>query len=152
MRDSIGGTVLFWIVLILLSVFIVFIALIIKYARVYKAKNSIVSFIERNEGVVSKDAIDKALMQYNYSSDGAYKICRYLSDDKTKGGYYTIELYSETTFPVVGDVFPIIITIRGETKNITTGTSIRSTDGLFTGVVSECKSCKIKEACVDKEA
>ena len=89
MRDSIGGTVLFWIVLILLSVFIVFIALIIKYARVYKTKNSVVSYIERNEGVLSKEAVDKALIQYNYPLDGAYKICRYLSDDKEKGGYYS---------------------------------------------------------------
>ena len=41
MRESIGGTMLFWIVLFFMSVFIAFMASVIKYARVYKIKNTI---------------------------------------------------------------------------------------------------------------
>ena len=142
MRDSIGGALLFWIVLILLSVFIVFIAFIIKYAHIYKIKNSIVNYVERNEGVVSKEEFDNQLLELGYSGEGGYKICRYLAKDEDKGGYYTIELYSLTTFPLVGDVMAIKIPIKGETRNITTGTKIRSKDSnWFTSLVSECKSC-----------
>ncbi len=156
MRDSIGGTLLFWIVLILLSVFIVFIAFIIKYARVYKTKNSIVNYIERNEGVVSKKEFETQLLSFGYQSDGEYEICRYLSNDK--GGYYYVELYSVTVFPIVGNVFPIKITIRGETKDITTGTKIRNTEpngdiNWFYGATSECKFCSMRTGnCVAVDA
>lgn len=154
MRDSIGGTLLFWIVLILLSVFIVFIALIIKYAHVYKIKNSLINYIERNEGIVSQEEFDSNLLGLGYSRDGKYKVCRYLSDDKEKGGYYYIELYSITKFPLVGNFAVINIAIKGETRNITTGTKIRSTDsGWFTGLKSECKSCELRTSnCITTDA
>ena len=144
MRDSIGGTLLFWIVLILLSVFIVFIAVIIKYAHVYKIKNSMVDYIEKNEGITTRENFETQLLALNYPKENGYKICRYLSSDKSKGGYYYIELYTVMKFPIVSNFAVVNITIRGETRNITTGTKIRSTDlGWFTGVVSECKSCNI---------
>lgn len=156
MRDSIGGTLLFWIVLILLSVFIVFIAFIIKYARVYKMKNSMINYIERNEGIASKDEFDANLASLGYPSDGGYKVCRYLAKDKNKGGYYYVELYSITAFPLVGNFVAVKIAIRGETKNITTGTKIRSMDssqdGWFTGTTSECKYCNIGRSCTTTEA
>ena len=40
MRESIGGTMLFWIVLFFMSIFITFLAAVIQYAKVYKIKNS----------------------------------------------------------------------------------------------------------------
>lgn len=159
MRDSIGGTLLFWIVLILLSVFIVFIALIIKYARIYKIKNSIVNYLERNEGVSTKEELESNLIGYGYPSDSSYKICRYLyksKDGEVMGGYYYIELYSEVTFPLVGNFFAVNIPIKGETRNITTGTKIKiadSTNSWFLGSSSECKSCNIKTGdCVTNDA
>ena len=51
MRESIGGTMLFWIVLFFLSIFITFLAFVMKYARVYRMKNSIINYIERDEGI-----------------------------------------------------------------------------------------------------
>ena len=153
MRDSIGGTLLFWIVIILLSVFIVFIALIIKYAHVYKIKNSIVNYIEINEGASSHEEFDVNLLNYGYSKDGTYKLCRYLSNDKDKGGYYYVELYSVTTFPIVGNLAVVNITIKGETRNINTGTKIRSVDGWFNSPKSECKVCDLKTGdCVTSDA
>ena len=151
MRDSIGGTMLFWIVLILLSVFIVFIAFIIKYARIYKIKNSIVNYVERNEGVSTKEEFEAQLLVLGYPSKERYKICRYLSKDSdgnVKSGYYSIELYSTTEFPLVGSVFPVSIPARGETKNITKGTKIitgdESTNSWFLGTNSECMTCSLK--------
>ncbi len=144
MRDSIGGTILFWIVLALFSVFIIFIAFIIKYARVYKIKNTMISYIEKNEGISTQIEFETTLKINGYSDGGQYKVCRYLLPNK--GGYYTLELYSVTSFPVLGNFTAITIRIKGETNVIKTGTLIRNTEiggGWFAGTVNECKLCKV---------
>ena len=145
MRDAIGGTMLFWIVLFLFSIFIIFIAFIIKYAFVYKIKNSIVSYIEKNEGVSTKAEFDGNLMYYGYPSNGTYEICRYLLGEK--GGYYKVELYSRTEFPVVGTLVSLNISIVGETRTIESGVNIRNygsgSDGWFTSARDECKRCSL---------
>ena len=147
MRDSIGGTMLFWIVLFLFSIFVIFIAFIIKYARVYKIKNSMVNYVERNEGFDTQANFDLQLLLAGYSENGQYKICRYMLKN---GGYYTIELYSRTEFPVVGNFVSLNIAIKGETKTIKTGTKIKSVnDGayLFTSPLDECFLCTVNKGC-----
>lgn len=149
MRDSIGGTMLFWIVLFLFSIFVIFIAFIIKYARVYKTKNSMVNYIERNEGFDTQANFDYQLMSAGYSSDGQYKICRYMLG-KDKGGYYTLTLYSRTDFPVIGNFVSINIAIKGETKTIKTGVKVKNTtDGslLFNSPENECYLCTVFKNC-----
>ena len=149
MRESIGGTLLFWIALSLLMFFIIFMTFIVKYARVYKIKNSMISYIEKNEGVVSQSEFDAYLLNYGYPKDGTYKICRYLQD---KGGFFTLELYSVTEFPVFKNLTSINIAIRGETRTIVTGTKIRNVEAggsgennWFYSPNNECKICSIKE-------
>lgn len=157
MRESIGGTLLFWIVLFLLSMFIIFMAFVIKYARVYKIKNSMINYIERNEGVISQENFDAYLLHAGYAKDGQYKLCRYMQD---KGGYFYLELYSVTAFPVIGNFVSINVTIKGETKNIVTGTRIRNVDtgsasdnGWFYSSTDECKICSINtRSCENVEA
>ena len=147
MRDSIGGTMLFWIVLFLFSIFIIFIAFIIKYARVYKIKNSMVNYVERNEGIDTQANFDTQLLLAGYSTNGQYKICRYMLKS---GGYYTIELYSRTEFPVIGNFVSLNIAIKGETKTIKTGTKIKSVgDGayMFSSNENECFLCTVNSGC-----
>ena len=55
MRESIGGTMLFWIVLFFMSIFITFLAAVIQYAKVYKIKNSMINYLEQGEGIASKE-------------------------------------------------------------------------------------------------
>ena len=137
---------LFWIVLFLFSIFVIFIAFIIKYARVYKTKNNIVNYIEKNEGIDTQENLDGQLLYSGYSDNGQYKICRYLLGT---GGYYTIELYSRTEFPVVGNFVSLNIAIRGETKTIKTGTKIKGTKAgyLFSSSSNECFLCTINKGC-----
>ena len=90
MRESIGGSMLFYIVLFFLSIFIFFIASVIRYARVYKIKNSMVNYVERNEGFLSKSEFDDELSKLGYQENGRYKVCRYFPSEI--GGYYYIEL------------------------------------------------------------
>lgn len=154
MRDSIGGTMLFWIVLFLFSIFIIFIAFIIKYARVYRIKNSAISYIEKNEGVLSQSEFESQILSMGYSPSGEYKICRYLLGDK--GGYYKLYLYSRTEFPVVGDLVSLNIAIIGETRTIETGVKIRNygsnATGWFNSMQDECKMCSINGSCVNIDA
>ena len=114
MRESIGGSMVFWIVLFLFSIFIAFISFIIKYARVYKIKNTVINYITRNEGVVKHSDIDKQLSSMEYQENGEYKICRYIPSDM--GVFYYIELYSNTEFPIVGKWLHYVVHIKGETK------------------------------------
>jgi hypothetical protein len=147
MRDSLGGTMLFWIVLFLFSIFIIFIAFIIKYARVYKIKNTMVSYVEKNEGIDTQANFDMKLLLSGYPVEGQYKICRVMLKS---GGYYTIELYSRTEFPVIGNFVSLNIAIKGETKTIKTGTKIKNTsDGalLFNSTENECFLCTINKGC-----
>ena len=150
MRDSIGGTMLFWIVLFLFSIFIIFIAFIIKYARVYKIKNSMVNYIERNEGIDSHENFDLMLLKYDYPTNGQYKVCRYMLKN---GGYYTLTLYSRTEFPLIGQFISLNIAIKGETKTIKTGTKIKNVDDtMFNQNRNQCFLCTINSSCIDVEA
>ena len=151
MRDSIGGTILFWIVLFLFSIFIIFIAFIIKYARVYKIKNSMVNYIERNEGIDNQQILDFQLLSSGYPKNGQYKVCRYMLKS---GGYYTIELYSRTEFPVIGQFVSINIVIKGETRTIKTGTKIKNTSDtslMFNSTENQCFLCTVNDNCTQLE-
>ncbi len=127
MRESIGGTMLFWIVLFFMSIFIAFMAFVINYARVFKIKNSMINYIERREGVESQAQFEQELATLGYPRTDSYRVCRHDSDSP-HGGYYSVELYLTLGFPILSGVKPINIKIKGETRNIETGTTIKDKD------------------------
>ena len=152
MRESIGGAMLFWVVLFLFSIFIAFIAFIIKYARVYKIKNSVINYILRQEGNVSKNDIDSQLSSMGYQKDGSYKICRYFPTDN--GTFYYIELYSASEFPIAGKQFwGLKVTVKGETRVIEINEenaeffSRVSGSGWFYGTSDQCYLCSMGGYC-----
>lgn len=132
MRESIGGTMLFWIVLFFMSIFIAFMASIIKYAKVYKVKNSMINYIERAEGIASEEEFLDQLTKLGYKTD-KYVICRY--NPSSSGGYYYLKLYATFEIPIVGVTFDV--KINGETRTIETGTQIKSKDAWFTEANSD---------------
>ncbi len=145
MRESIGGTMIFWIVLFLFSIFITFSAFIIKYARVYKMKNTIINYIIKKNGVITHNKIDDQLKEMGYQEDGSYKICRFFP---TKlGEYYYVELYSVTGLPIIGSWLSMRATIKGETRNIKLddkNTNIVDQEGAgdwFYGTEDQCYLC-----------
>ncbi len=128
MRESIGGTMLFWIVLFFLSIFITFLAFVMKYAQVYKMKNSMINFIEQQEGIETVDQFYSQLYNLGYPrGTGAY-ICKntVMKDDTVYGVYYTVQLYSVLKMPLVHLAAPI--GIKGETRMIKTGVLKNGTD------------------------
>ena len=118
MRDAIGGTMLFWIVLFFMTLFISFMAVVIQYARVYKTKNSTIDAIERSEGICSIDSLSNYLSNRGYNH--MYKICYFkpsASNEDSLGGYYSLTLYATFSFSNFGFNMPV----SGETRFIDTG-------------------------------
>ena len=120
MRESIGGTMLFWIVLFFMSIFIAFMASVIKYARVYKIKNEVINYIERDEGVKSPIQLKQMLVSSGYSAKDDYIICKHIVPGR--GVYYTLDLYATFSIPIV--YFALKVKISGETRLIETGNII----------------------------
>lgn len=128
MRESIGGTMLFWIVLFFMSIFIAFLASVIKYARVYKMKNSLINYIERQEGVTGPEEVANQLLYVGYPLTSYFDIC---VNRPAKAGtaYYNIRLNATFSIPIFGYAFEV--PIRGETKLIETGVTVNSGSSAF---------------------
>lgn len=125
MRESVGGAMQLYLVMFILFIFIMFLASVVQYARVYKIKNSVINTVERNEGISTAEEIDNVLKQYGYNPKNGYKLCKYSSENK--GAYYYIELYATFSFLKL----KIDVTIKGETRLIETGTTINADDNDF---------------------
>lgn len=127
MREAIGGTMLFWLVLFFMSIFIAFLACVIQYSKVYKIKNSTLSYIERAEGLKSREEFENLLLANGYNPDyNRYVVCRYHPNSGINGGYYYIKLYASFSLPLVPE--PFRIGIKGETRIVNTGVLVDSTD------------------------
>ena len=50
MREAVGGSMLFYIILIFIFIYIVFIGVIVNYAATYRAANYVVTTLEQTEG------------------------------------------------------------------------------------------------------
>ena len=149
MRESIGGAMIFWIVLFLFSIFITFIAFIIKYARVYKIKNAIVNNIVKSEGNFSRNDIENQLNSMGYQTNGQYKICRYFPSDM--GEFYYVELYSVTEFPMIGNILAYKVKIKGETRLIELNEDnvdlASQGEPWFYGTSDQCYLCVLGNMC-----
>lgn len=141
MRESIGGTMLFWIVLFFMTIFIAFMAAIIHYARVYKIKNSMVNYIERAEGIKSQSEFESVLSGLGYPIKEGYQICRRITGEV--GGFYSLSLFANFSMPFVPNA--VRVEIRGETRQIETGTLIKDSGNnggsWFTGDLESRCTC-----------
>jgi len=114
-RESIGGTFLLQIVLVFLTVYIGFMAIVINYGKVFRYKNAIVNYIEQQEGVVDCAATRRIIVeQVGYLND--YK----LEGRSTGSGMiYKVTVNIVFSLPLVST--QVKIPIRGETRLIETG-------------------------------
>ncbi len=120
MREAIGGTQLMYIVLIFLTIYVVFMAGVIQYGKVFRQKNAIINLIEQNEGVnglgTSENTADQNTL-YGYARRVGYtrgvKAC-YIHVEN-RGYIYKIQIEYGFQMPMVGD---IPLRVKGETKMI----------------------------------
>ncbi len=124
MREAVGGTMLFYIVLFFISLFIGFLSAVTQYGRVFKMKNTIVNFIEQSEGISSEEVLTQKLTEMNYHNN--YVVCK---KDSNRGSYYTITLYAVFSLPFLPS---LDMTIKGETRLVEIGVNITD-DSIFMG-------------------
>ena len=135
MREATGGTLLMQLVIVILAVFIFFIASVMQYARVYRIKGTIVDAIERAEGgIKSKDELTAVMKDAQY--EGGYKVCKIYDEDR-KGTYYSVEIYSY--FTILPQFFTIKLPVRGETRTIDTGIFYDADNDAFSSGCIEVK-------------
>ncbi len=129
MREAIGGTWLFVIVVVFVMFFTGYLCLAINYSRAYNVKNEIIDIVEREEGYTDEveEKIDKYLANVGYKTSGK------CDDDYTGGGriyegnkyvycykpfatggedtdqaysvYYKVEVFFKIDFPIFEDLF-----------------------------------------------
>ena len=121
MREAVGGSILFYIILGFIGIFIVFIAVIMNYASAYRTNNYIVTLIEQNEGRIdfglSSDSSDSdTLVSYlkrNNYYNGLKVSC---ADIQNKGVVFSVTTYINFYIPIIDVGFPI--PIKNDTKTI----------------------------------
>ena len=57
MREVIGGTWLTQLVIVIMFVFVAFLALSMNYSKAFRVKNEVISFVEKNEGI-TKNSVE----------------------------------------------------------------------------------------------
>lgn len=141
MREAVGGTFLFKIMIVFIFFFTSFLAIAINYSQAFRIKNQIINAIENYEGynndsmnvmasVVNNSGYYRNITcstKYGYNAKTKESggtvikgVCiketeENFTDGKTKK-YYKITTFVSFNFPIIGNVFTI--PVIGETKAI----------------------------------
>lgn len=111
MREAFGGTILFYVILGFLAVYIIFIGLIMNYAATYRASNYVLTKLEESEANVDLSTLKSDLAKLNYHN--GLSVC---CTDNSKGSVYDIITYVDFELPIIG--MHKAIEIRNDTKTI----------------------------------
>lgn len=121
MREAVGGSILFYIILGFLAVYIIFIGVIMNYAATYRASNYVLTKIEQTEanikiGTQSDKSTDNTLYgilkSQNYHNE-LYVCC---SDIGTNNSIYHIRTSVNFELPLLG--LDLKLYIKNDTKTI----------------------------------
>ncbi len=122
MREAVGGSILFYIILGFLAVYIVFIGVIMNYAATYRASNYVLTRIEQTEANIEvglpsdtadKDTLYGVLRSRNYNN--ALSVCCY-DVGQTGNSIYKITTYVNFEVPLLG--LDMKLNIKNDTKTI----------------------------------
>lgn len=143
MREGIGGTWLFQIVIVFILLFAGILAIAVNYARAFKVKSEIVSIIERGSGIntYTNNRISSYLNTVGYrttgkcdldettygnpntmQTDGKALYCikevktKKNADDLTNQAYFRVKVFFNIDVPIIGNWMNL--TLTGTTKVI----------------------------------
>ncbi len=137
MREAIGGTWIFTIVIVFIVLFSGYLAISVNYSKAFKVKNSIVSIIEQHEGLNTgaQDEIENYLSGVGYyvyskcssgetgygpnTTNTGYKYCiskRESGEGTFRKTYYMVRVFFRLDLPVLGNLF--VFPVSGETKAV----------------------------------
>lgn len=124
MREAIGGSLLYFIVIPLIFLFVIFIAFIMNYASAYRASNYVISQIETCDANLSSsgscshsdmDSIKTYIRtKYHYSHNIDSKNFCYI--ENSKGTVYRVTLNVYFDLPLIGAVG--VYNVVSESKTI----------------------------------
>ena len=114
MREAVGGTVLFYIILGFLAIFIVFIAVIMNYAAAYRTSNYVINIIEQTEGQTEYANLVEYLRKNNYNN-GLEVSCSH----NAKGSVFHVKTYVTFHIPIIfREGEGLKLAINNDTKTI----------------------------------
>lgn len=131
MKEAIGTSMVFNLILVFLGVFIALYVGSIAYSKGFKVRNRLIDIIEKHDGFdnETKEEIDKNLFDIGYrivdkpckarenavsvDNDSPYRYCVY-QYSTTKGYYYGVTVFIHFDFPLIGQF--IEIPLYGETR------------------------------------
>ena len=138
MREAIGGTWLFTIVIVFIVLFSSYLAISVNYSKAFKVKDSIISIIEHNEGLNSDaqaeissylsgigyfvygscNSSEKGYERSNTGSRYKYCVSKKQSGESAslKKTYYKVRVFFRLDLPILGSIFTF--PVAGETKAI----------------------------------
>ena len=120
MREAVGGSLLFYIMLGIIAFFVIFIAFIMNYAATYRASNFVITKIEQFEGKIdlgSENSIaDDGTLYGKLKNKGYYNILEVTCSENENGAVYKVITAVKFDLPLVGWTFNI--PIQNETKTI----------------------------------
>ncbi len=125
MREAMGGSLMLYLVLPIIVLFICFIAFIMKYASAYRAANYAITQIENCQGQMDKcNGVTmvtitediKGLYKYITKNNKPIETC-YIPNGKNNNAYvYRVKLPVTFEFPAIGEVTPW--SVIAETKTM----------------------------------
>ena len=135
MKDSFGGTILIYVVIFFLGIYIVLIALTLRYSQAFKTKNKIIDVIEQYDGIKSSrddDPVNVEIVNHLRSANVTPRdvnIELISNHDLRNTCYYKISSNIEWSWPFFG--YSGVWTISGETKNVKNCNTIVIDDSRF---------------------
>ncbi len=140
MREAIGGTWIFGIVITFIVLFSSYLAISVNYSKAFRVKNDIVGIIERSEGLNEKE-IEKYIRNIGYGAAAGckdrgtgfdpvitttgekYRYCiqcvQTTPGQRTSGmakSHYKVTVFFKLDLPIIGNIF--VFPVSGETKPI----------------------------------
>ncbi len=134
MKEAIGTSMVFNLIIIFIIVFIVILVGSLAFSKGFKVRDRIIDIIEKHEGYTdsSKTEIDENLASIGYqielnqqckekngkqplSNNSGFRYCVY-QYDTNKGDYYGVTVFVHFDFPLIGSF--IELPLYGETRII----------------------------------
>ena len=126
MREAIGGSLMMYLVIPIIVIFIFFIAFIMNYASAYRAANYVITQIENCQGqmkncngVTMSTITSTVKQQYKYVTKNGTNIapCYIQNGSNTNASYvFRVELPVSFELPLLGEFSPVYV--KAETKSI----------------------------------
>lgn len=120
MREAVGGSLLFYIMIGFIFIFIVFIAVIMNYAAAYRASNYAITMIERTEGAVKvgsgSDEAGSNTIVGQLKKRKYYNTLKITCSSNTNGAVYQVTTSVPFEVPLIG--VKMNLKIKNETKTI----------------------------------